>query len=77
MKDNTIKAGMMKLGLIKLILIIAMRVEIGPSTPSVRAKNRLLSIVPRSFESLLTNIPEGVSSKKLEGLRTIEWIIFL
>ena len=62
--------------LIKLMFIIAMKIRTGPSIASDKAKNKLLSIVPRSFESLLIKIPEGVVSKKLEGLLAIDFIIF-
>ena len=53
-----------------------MKVSIGPYIASDKAKNKLLSMVPRSLESLLIKIPEEVVSKKLEGLLTIEFIMF-
>ena len=73
---NIITAGIKNTMLIKLILITAINAASGPSTVSIKAKNKLLSIVPKSFESLFTSTPEGVKSKKLEGLLNIDVIIF-
>ena len=76
MKPMIINAGGINLISIRLILRKATKTLIGPSKASVIVKYKLLSIIPKSFESLLTIKPEEVSSKKLEGLRTIESIIF-
>ena len=48
----------------------------GPSRASISPNIILLSMIPRSFENLLTKIPEGVVSKKLPGHLTIDSIIF-
>jgi hypothetical protein len=69
-------AGMRNQRLIWAMLAIATRITIGPSSESISAKTRLLSITPKSFENLFTRIPEGVESKKLPGLRTMASIIF-
>lgn len=47
-----------------------------PYKASMRNTTRALSMTPRSFENLFTKRPEGVSSKKLAGLRTIAFIMF-
>jgi len=47
-----------------------------PAMPSIIGVTKLVSTIPRSFENLLMRTPEGVESKKSEGLRTIAVTIF-
>ena len=51
-------------------------IDAGPSSVSIRQIARELSRTPRSFENLLIRTPEGVASKKLQGLLTIPFTIF-
>ena len=67
-KNQTAKAEMTTVGIeivrsIIVMLMIAKMTPTIPSTESVKAKNKLLSIVPKSFDSLLRITPEGVLSK--------------
>ncbi len=43
---------------------------------SVKQKAKELSNIPKSFENLFIKRPEGVTSKKLEGLLTKPFIIY-
>lgn len=43
---------------------------------SMKPMIKVLSMMPRSFENLLIKIPDGVVSKKWQGLRIIALIIF-
>ena len=58
------------------IFTIAIKPEIGPSNVSIRDKAKALSKIPKSFENLFINNPEGVKKKKQAGLRTIPFTIF-
>ena len=71
-----IAAAIRKYMLIWHTFTIATMMRTGPSSASIMPKKSTLSIIPISFENLLTRVPEGVVSKNLPGQRTIDWIIF-
>jgi len=73
---SIITDGITKYTLIWQTLIKARIPSIGPSSASIIPKERLLSRTPRSFENLLFSCPEGVLSKKEQGLRTSPLIIY-
>ncbi len=49
---------------------------IGPSIVSVSKKEIVLSKIPKSFENLLTSLPEGIVSKNAIYVRTKLYIIY-